>query len=183
MKNKILLICAILLLFIFLVFGTYAWYIFFLSSSGNLDILNNNNLRYGDIVFKDDGVSVYDENALSIEDIEVGTVIPYKFRVINEGNKEGEYTLYIEDLPVNAINDGCGEETLLTRDLLKYQLKLNGSVLKEDYMSNINDNILDTGKIMAGKTNNYELRIYIHDEALDWMGKHYHYKVVLNNSN
>ena len=105
MKNKILLICAALILFIFLVFGTYAWYIFFLRSSGNLDILNNSNLRYGDIVFKDDGISVYDEDALSIEDIKVSSVIPYKFRVINEGNKDGDYTLYIEDLPVNAIND------------------------------------------------------------------------------
>ena len=50
-------------------------------------------------------------------------------------------------------------------------------------MSNINDNILDTRKIEGSKTNNYELRMYIHEEALNWMGKHYHYKVVLNNSN
>ena len=50
-------------------------------------------------------------------------------------------------------------------------------------MSNIDDNILDTRNISGLKTNNYELRIYIHDEALNWMGKHYHYKVVLNNSN
>ena len=36
-------------------------------------------------------------------------------------------------------------------------------------------------KIIQGNdSNEYELRIYIHDEALEWTGKHYHYKVVLN---
>ena len=45
----------------------------------------------------------------------------------------------------------------------------------------INDNILDTRSISKDATNNYELRIYIHEDATDWTGKHYHYKVVLNN--
>ncbi|MBQ8472654.1 MAG: hypothetical protein IJ501_04045 [Bacilli bacterium] len=180
MKNKVVLVCGALVLILFLAFGTYAWYLYFLRASGGFEVHNNNNLRYGDIVLKDDGNSVYDADADSIEDDLVNHVIPYKFRVINEGNKEGNYYLYIEDLPVNAINDGCTYDTLLVREQLRYQLKLNGEVIKEDFLSNINDNILDKRTMEGNSTNHYELRIYIHDTALDWMGKHYHYKVVLN---
>lgn len=180
MKNKVVLVCGALLLIIFLAFGTYAWYLYFLRLGGGFQIQNNSNLRYGDIVLKDDGNSVYDADADSIEDDLVHHVIPYKFRVINEDNDEGNYYLYIEDLPINAINDGCTYDTLLVRDQLRYQLKLNGEVIKEDFLSNIKDNILDKRNINGNSTNHYELRIYIHDTALDWMGKHYHYKVVLN---
>ena len=90
------------------------------------------------------------------------------------------YILYIEDLPANVLNDGCSEDTLLTRNQLKYQLILNDKVIKEDYMTSIKDNILDTREINGKTTNNYSLKIYIHDEATDWVGKHYHYKVSIS---
>ncbi len=179
-NNKILIICVAILLFIFLVFGTYAWYLFFLKASGDFDINNNSNLKDGNIVFKDNGNSVYDADASIVEDEQVDSVEAYSFQVINYGD-EDSYNLYIEDVPLNSIDDGCTSETLLSRSQLKYQLKLNGTVIKEDYLSNINDNILDTRSISKDATNNYELRIYIHEDATDWIGKHYHYKVVLNN--
>lgn len=180
MKNKLLLACAALLLLIFLGLGTYAWYLFFLRASGDFAIHNNNNLKKGDISLVDDGKNVYDADADSIEDELVDEVEPYKFKIVNSGDKEDKYTLFIEDLPLNSINDGCTSSTLLTRDLLKYQLKLEGRVIKEDYLSNIKDNILDERMVEGNDSNEYELRIYIHDEALNWTGKHYHYKVVLN---
>lgn len=180
MKNKVLLVCAGLLLLLFLAFGSYVWYLYFLRGSGNFEINNNSNLKYGDIVLKDDGNSVYETDADSIEDEQASSVIPYIFRVENTDDSSGNYYLYIEDMPVNSINDGCTTETLLTREQLKYQLKLNGKVIKEDYLSNIDDNILDKRTITAKGINYYELRIYIHDEALEWTGKHYHYKVVIN---
>lgn len=181
MKNKLLLICAALLLFIFLVFGTYAWYLYFLRSSGDLEINKNNTLRDGKIVLKDDGNNVNDTNADDVVDEEIDSVVPYKFKIVNEG-RTGTYYLYIEDLPANAVNDGCTNETLLTRDKLKYQLKLNGSVIKEDYLSNVKDNIIDYRNINGLETYNYELRVFIHEEATDWIGKHYHYKIIINNN-
>ena len=180
MKNKTLLVCAALLLLLFLTFGTYAWYLFFLRAGGNFEVNDNNNLKSGNIYFKDDGNSVYDADAEDIVDDEVSSVVPYRFRVVNEG-KTDNYYLYIEDLPVNSVNDGCTNQTLLTRDKLKYQLKLNGAVVKEDYLSNVVDNIIDERTISGGETNNYELRVYIHEDATNWTGKHYHYKIVLNN--
>ena len=68
MKNKVLLVCAGLLLLLFLAFGSYVWYLYFLRGSGNFEINNNSNLKYGDIVLKDDGNSVYETDADSIED-------------------------------------------------------------------------------------------------------------------
>lgn len=185
MKNKFLLITGGLILILCLFFGTYAWYLYFLSYGNSIayDETVNGNLKSGTVVLRDDGVGVYDSDADSLEDSEIDDVIPYKFRVINEGDKKDTYTLYIEDLPLNSINDGCTYETLLNREQLKYQLKLNNKVLKEDYLSNINDNILDARTIDPNVINNYELKIYIHDEALEWTGKHYHYKVVLNKTN
>lgn len=181
MKNKVLLISATLLLLLFLAFGTYVWYLYFLNASGDFAINNNSNLRYGDIVLTDSGNGVYDADADSIEDEQVNSVLPYKFQVKNTDDNSGNYYLYIEDMPVNSIKDGCTSETLLTREQLRYQLKLNNRIIKEDFLSNIEDNILDKRTIAGNATNNYELRIYIHDTALEWTGKHYHYKVVINN--
>lgn len=180
MKNKVLLISAAFLLFIFLVYGTYFWYLFFLKASGNFEINKNNSLKSGDIYLKDDGNGVYDTDADIIESDEVDSVIPYKFIIKNEGNKQGNYDLYIEDLPINAVNDGCTTETLLDRSQLKYQLKEDGKVVGDDYLSNVSDNILYSSDIKANNEKKYELRIYIHDEATNFEKKHYHYKIVLS---
>lgn len=181
MKNKVLIICAGLLLFIFLVFGTYAWYLYFLHASGDFTVNNNSKyLETTGIIFQDNGNNVYDTKAESLEDNNISHVPSYNFQVTNTNDKRGKYNLYIEDLPVNLVDDGCTENTLLTRKELKYQLSLNGKVIKEGFMETINDNILDSREIDGKETNNYSLKIYIHDEATDWFGKHYHYKVSIN---
>lgn len=183
MKNKTLLICGFLLLIIFIGVGTYTWYLYFVKISANIPIGPNNNPYIdGSIVLKDNGNSIIDSEANKIDDEKINQVIPYKFQIINNG-QDREYTLYLEDLALNVIDDGCTAETLLTRNQLKYQLKLNDEVIKEDFLSNINNNILDKREIASNSENDYELRIYIHDEAEDWEEKHYHYRVVLSKIN
>lgn len=180
MKNKFLLILAGLILLVFLVVGTYMWYLYFLRM-GNINQTNpsNTEIKSGDILFKDDGNGVNESNAKSITDNQVSDVPSYQFRVENTKNNKANYTLYIEDLPASLVADGCSDETLLTREQLKYQLVLNGEVIKEDYLSTILDNILDKREIEGKKTNSYALKIYIHENATDWYGKHFHYKVSL----
>ena len=181
MKNKFIVVVGGIILLLFIIFGTYAWYTYFLKASGNFNINKiNRTTNSSGIVFQDDGNSVYDSDATRLEDTEIGEVPSYNFTVTNVKDENGSYILYIEDLPVNAINDGCTESTLLDRSQLKYQLKLNGKIIKEDKMSKIKDNILDSRKINADTTNNYSLKIFIHDEAENWVGKHYHYKVTIN---
>ena len=180
MKNKVLLASAGLLLFIFLVFGTYAWYLYFLRFSAGFAVNDNAHLKDGDIALTDSGNSLYETGAESMEDEDITAVTPYKFEVRNTDANSGSYTLYLEDVPLNLIQDGCTSETLLTRDLLKYELRLNGKIIEKDYLSKIKDNILDERSIEGNTTNSYELRIYIHEYAEDWGNKHYHYKVVIN---
>ena len=181
MKNKTLIICAGLLLVIFLAFGTYAWYLYFLHSSGNFTINNKSkNFKQKGAIKKDNGNNVYDTKAESLEDNNISHVPSYKFQIINTSNKKQEYKIYIEDLPVNMVNDGCTEDMLLNRSQLKYQLSFNGNIIKEGKMNTINDNILDTKKIEPNTSYDYSLKIYINDEATDWFGKHYHYKVIIN---
>ena len=183
MKNKVLLICGSLLLLLFIVLGTYTWYLFFLRTTGEYSIVTGEGTRSGDIALIDNGNNAYETDASDVSDEDVNNVLPYKFKIINQGNDLQEYTLYLEDLPVNSINDGCTNQTLLKREQLKYQLIVNSKVIKEDYLSNIKDNILDTRSVNGKDANAYELRIYIHDEAEDWYGKHYHYRVVLKKTN
>ena len=177
MKNKLLIVCAGFVLLIFLTFGTYSWYNYFSNISAASNTISN--YKIGDIEFKEDGKGVYDANAESIDDIKIDKVPAYNFSVINHGDSEKVYTLYLEDVPANFVDDGCSEDKLLSRSDLKYQFKLNNDIIKEDYLSNIQDNILDTRTLDAKKTNSYSLKVYIHDGALDWFSKHYHYKVVL----
>ena len=181
MKNKTLIICAGIILLIFLVFGTYAWYIYFLRTSGNFAVNNNSKyLESSGVIMKDNGNSVYDAKAESIEDNNVSHVPAYNFQIINTTNQKKSYKVFIEDLPVNMVDDGCTEDTLLDRSQLKYQLSLNGNIIKEDKLNTINDNILASGEIEPNTSNDYSLKIYIHDEATNWFGKHYHYKISIN---
>ena len=181
MKNKTLIICGFLVLILFIIFSSIAWYIYFLRAGKGFNIsYNSKYLETSGIIFQDNGNNVYDTKAESLEDNNINSVPSYNFKVTNTNNKMGIYNLYIEDLPVNMIDDGCTEETLLSREQLKYQLTMNGVTIKEGYMSTINDNILDTRQISANTTNNYSLKVYIHDEANEWFGKHYHYKVTMS---
>lgn len=179
MKNKILWILASILLIAFIAVGTYAWYLYFLETGKGYFITTAPGTRIGDVVLIDSGKSVYDTDATNTSDSDIDKITPYKFKVSNLGNSNRVYTLYIEDLPLNSINDGCTDKTLLNRSQLKYQLKVNDKVIKEDYLSNIKDNILDKRSVNGKDSVAYELRIYIHDESDNWNNKHYHYQVIL----
>ena len=174
MKNKVLIIS------LFLTFGTYAWYLFFLRASESYGGSSVSSNRQGNIVMNDDGNNVYDTDVDNHKGDNIEEVPSYVFQIKNSDSKSGTYTLYLEDVPVNSVNDGCTEATLLDRTQLNYQLILNDKVIKQDSLDNIKDNVLDRRSIDANKTNTYKLRIYIKEDAEDWRSKHYHYKVVMN---
>ena len=62
---------------------------------------------------------------------------------------------------------------------MKYQLSLDGQVIKQGNLKDIKNNILDTRTISSGKTNNYQLRIYVSQDAVNtnWQNKYYHFNV------
>ena len=161
MKNKILLWCGSLMLIIFLAFGTYYWYLYFLKLNNNSSSTTTTTQNAGGITLIDNGNNVYDTDATNTDGDNLEDIEPYVFNVKNDNNKNGVYTLYIEDVPANAIKDGCTEETLLNRNQLRYQLILNEQIIKDDDLENIKDNILDSRTITANTVNHYKLKVYI----------------------
>ena len=175
MKSKITLGVGFLGIIIFIIIAAYLWYLYFLDFN-NDGKFNDNGSMQGRLVMVDlDGV-----NATNEESKESGEDTPsYLFRIDNRKTGNTSYTLYIEDTPYNQVNDGCSMATTLTRSDLSYQLKLNGALIKTGKMTEINNNILDSRIINANVSNNYELTVWINEEAIEWEGKHYHYKVVM----
>ena len=180
MKNKILIFCGFMILLIFIAFGTYFWYLYFLKTSSIYSSNSDDTMQVvGDISLIDNGNNVYDSDADNLDGDDVSSIEAYVFNVKNDSNSKKNYTLYIEDVNANKVKDGCTEDTLLKRSQLRYQLILDETVIKEEDFDNIKDNILDERQIEGNSVNHYKLRVYIKESADNWVGKHYHYKVTL----
>lgn len=175
MKSKVVLSVGFVSIVLFVIIGAYFWWLYFLdfNSDGKFQ---NESFGYGSLHLVDiEGVNSTDE-----ESKENGIGTPsYFFRVDNNKTSSTKYTLYLEETPYNMVNDGCSPETTLNREDLNYSFKLNGIIIKYGKLSEIEDNILDVRSINIEDSNNYELKIWINDEATDWEGKHYHYKVTM----
>ena len=89
--------------------------------------------------------------------------------------------MLLEEVPFNELDDGCTSDTLLERDQLRYQLVLNGIEIARGPLSELKSNQLDYRLIDVDVKNEYELRVWVPEEAqeTDWMLKHYHYKVAV----
>ena len=175
MRSKAVLIGGFIGIIIFVIIGAYFWWLYFLDY-GSDGRFSNESFGYGNLVLVDiEGV-----NATTEESKENGIGTPsYLFRVDNKKTSSSRYTIYLEETPYNLVNVGCNPSTTLTRQQLSYSLKLNGVIIKYGKLSDIKDNILDEQDIRIDRSNNYELRIWINEEAQEWEGKHYHYKVAL----
>lgn len=175
MKSRSVLVVGFISIIIFIIIGAYFWWLYFLdyNSDGRF---NNESFGYGNIALVDiEGV-----NATNQESQENGIDSPaYLFRVDNNKTSTTKYVLYLEETPYNLVNDGCTMATTLQREELSFSLKLNGIIIKYGNMTEINDNILDEQVINIDNSNNYELKVWINEEAEEYEGKHYHYKVVL----
>lgn len=175
MKGKGVFLVGFISVIVFIIISAYFWYLYFLDLH-NDGKLNNNSNQLGKLVM----VDISGVNATNEESKEDGSDTPsYVFRIDNRKTGSTNYNLYIEDTPYNLVSDGCSSETTLKRSDLSYQLKLNGYIVKRGLMTDIEDNILDTRHINIDVSNQYELTIWINENAIDWEGKHYHYKVTL----
>lgn len=175
MKGKVVFAVGFISVIIFIFVSAYFWYLYFLDLH-NDGKLNNNSNQIGRLVM----VDISGVNATNEKSKEDGSDTPsYVFRIDNRKTGSTDYNLYIEDTPYNLVTDGCSPETTLRRSDLSYQLKLNGRIVKQGLMIDIEDNLLDTRHINIDVSNQYELTVWINENATDWEGKHYHYKVTL----
>ena len=88
------------------------------------------------------------------------------------------YNVLLED---SIISDDASysSKELLTRNQLRYQLSLNGKVIKTGSLADIKNNVLDTRVLSSSNTNNYQLRIYVAESSQNtsWQNKYYHFNI------
>lgn len=157
----------VLLVSIFLI--SYYSFLFFNSRKPKINI---NTLE---ISFDDFGkVKLNDQEP--INDNQVDQITPYKFTIKNKNQNSVKYQLLIEDFVTDK------NTKLLSRKYLNYKLTLNDIVLKSENLSNVKNNIIDSGIIKANQKKTYELRIWVAENtnSTEWMGKSYNYNISVN---
>ena len=167
MKKNLILILGGIGLFFFIFLITIGWYnIFYNDKENQVAILNIELSQKGE-------VTINEENAYPLSDEDGAKVTPYSFNVNNESSNAGAYKVYLDDIKLDT------SKSLLKRNQLSYQLSLNGKLIKKGTLDELNDNILDERLIEAGQNNQYELRVYVSEDAFntDWQQKYYSYKI------
>ncbi len=102
------------------------------------------------------------EKQIPLEDSEGMILDGFNFSLINEGNIETDYTIYLDDIP---LDEG---ETRMPDSAIRYSLTRNDVVGDADNLSNMGVNpnrVVDTGSIAVDETINYTLRIWIDYDA------------------
>lgn len=173
MKKIVLLMMAGVALFTFIFVTSILWYKFFYN-----DNVTNNTMGNISVQLTEDNNVIDESNLIPLDDETAKKLTPYTFKVDNKSEKAVVYNVLIED---SIISDDAtySNKELLTRDQLRYQLSLNGMVIKSGAMKDIKNNIIDTRNILAGDTNNYELRVYVAESKGDsnWQNKYYHFNI------
>jgi len=124
-----------------------------------------------------DSVSISNTNALPIYDEMGRKGKPYTFDLNNIGSVGVNYEVRLIDDKDAIKADDCGN-IQMPKTSLKYQLIKNGIVINEKILSEGDFNVIDSGYIDAKTLYEYELRIWIHQDAgLEIMGKHFHGKI------
>ncbi len=173
MKKLILLILAGIALFAFIFSTSVLWYNFFYN-----DVSSTNTVSSLEIRLDNQNNTINEDGLIPLDDETAKNLKPYSFEVENTNSVATTYNVIIEDAMISDDASYSSKE-LLSRDQLNYQLSLNGKVIKTGKLSDIDNNILDTRNISGNVINNYELRIYVSEDAVntDWQNKYYHFNV------
>ena len=172
MKKTVLLLLAGVALFAFIFTTSILWYRFFYNDSGTRSNVNSVNIQLG-------SNNVIDESGLiPLDDETAKTIMPYEFKVENNSDSATIYNVLLEDSIISDDVNYTSKE-LLSRNQLRYQLTLNGNVIKVGNLNEIQNNILDTRSISSSQVNNYQLRIYVGEDFqnTDWQNKYYHFDI------
>lgn len=177
MSNKLFFRIGYIFLIIFILLGTYFWFVFF--DNYTKDKTKNYDFQNYVKLISDNNITMINTEAMDNPD---ETIQSYLFHVSNDSEFSVKYSLLIQDIMPNSVNDGCSMDTLLRREDLNYELKENGKVIKNGLLSSIRNNQLYDSLVEGNETKNYELRVWIKANALDWKDKHYHYMINLRES-
>ena len=115
-----------------------------------------------DLVLDETSEGISLDNAIGISDSEGLSLEGSTFKLINNGSKAVDYTIYLDD---NTIED---TDTRIDDKYLKYSLVKNGESSGATLLTSIGSNpnrVLDSGTIEGKGTNEYSLNLWITDEV------------------
>ena len=159
MKDKkiTVIIISILIVIILLLGLTFAY--FRTELFGKEEIVKVGTL---DLVLDETSEGISLESAIGLSDDKGMELEPSTFKLINNGNKAVDYTIYLDD---NNISD---TDTRIDDKYLKYNLNKNGNDSGATLLTRIGANpnrVLDSGTIEGKSTNEYSLNLWITDEV------------------
>ena len=156
-KKIITIVISILIIIILIMAVSYAF--FSTQLSGTDQVVKVGTL---DLVLDETSEGISLDNAIGISDNKGMSTTPSTFKLINNGNKAVDYTIYLDD---NTIGD---TDTRIDDKYLKYNLNKNGTDSGATLLTSIGSNpnrILDSGTIEGKGTNEYSLNLWITDEV------------------
>ena len=156
-KKIITIVISILIIIILIMAVSYAF--FRTQLSGTDQVVKVGTL---DLVLDETSEGISLDNAIGISDDKGMSLTPSTFKLINNGNKAVDYTIYLDD---NTIGD---TDTRIDDKYLKYNLNKNGVNSGATLLTSIGSNpnrILDSGTIEGKGTNEYSLNLWITDEV------------------
>ena len=115
-----------------------------------------------DLVLDETSEGISLDNAIGLSDDKGMSLTPSTFKLINNGSKALDYTIYLDD---NTIEE---TDTRIDDKYLKYNLVKNGESSGATLLTKIGSNpnrILDSGTIEGKGTNEYSLNLWITDEV------------------
>ena len=115
-----------------------------------------------DLVLDETSEGISLDNAIGISDDKGISLTPSTFKLINNGSKAVDYTIYLDD---NTIGE---TDTRIDDKYLKYNLVKNGESSGAKILTSIGSNpnrVLDSGTIEGKSTNEYSLNLWITDEV------------------
>ncbi len=175
-NNKKVIIVAVLLVLLLLVAGSYAW---LRISVGPAEKVNR--IKAGSMVLRLDeeasnGISLVKEVPKSYA--QGITTTKYKFKLVNEGTTESNYTITLKDLAKyvddNGNETGLNANNRISDNLIRILILKNGETAapeKSRLLSEDPGRVIDTGVIApkdeAGNQISYEVQLWIDSKAGD----------------
>ena len=156
-KKATLIIISIFIVLILAILVSYAYFTTELNGADQIVKVGELELVLDET---SEGISL--DNAVGISDSEGMSLEGSTFKLINNGSKAVDYTIYLDD---NTISD---TDTRIDDKYLKYNLVKNGSDSGAYLLTSIGSNpnrILDSGTIEGKSTNEYSLNLWITDEV------------------
>ena len=156
-KNKKFIVIAIVIIILLLIGIAFAYLVTTLN--GDKEYL----VRAGSLGLKlEEGNELTLEKLIPLEDSEGMNLNGFNFSLVNEGNIETDYTIYLDDIP---LNEG---ETRLPDSSIRYSLTRNDETIGPKNLTTMGSNPnrrVDFGTINPDETINYTLRIWIDYDA------------------